>query len=895
MFGGSLFSTRRLSGVGEGMEEDEDGEQGVVGDVLGAKGGGGSDSSDDEFVEYEDEQGEFIMQQLEQVATDNARALIAKRFERPEALEDIDQWFPIEKQRLEIAKAQLSTTIHGKLFAVKRVSDVVGVMSDTSLQYLEEHFHEVQNQCRIGGEAFEKYQRLRRVSIAQHNLHGTISQVHLFWDIPGRAALLMEKLSEDLSVIEVANAEAEVFEAWRDDIIHLVTMLRDTQRVSADAGAHYATVTPGSPTTINGLKFFHNSRRASDVDAEVLLRVLSRHFDAVQNLAFLVRERLWRSARGAFALTKDAPDTMRSVLKVVERMQHYEEVKIERQVKRRREAFGAENAEIFQSMAHPEDIIGTFREFLAQGAESVAVQHYAMRIFAQADDGKEGVFATLGACEALAEDLEMVKSLMAPIFPESFDIVGVHKAAFEAHLLHQISRFYDDNAREQMNAGDMLSILGWLRTYAQANGRSAALLEAEQSVLHMYLDSNRRVMEQWFSNMTAKRAEQRFEGPHGELMTTFPEDLFHALHIVLDIAKQKLSGHQLSLVIRECLSILEDFQVNEASTLADSATVEQLDYLCRVVNDNDRLQESCDAFLADVGVSLAPEVQSATEEFIEDLTSQLLRNALRVTKIIEIAIYDDLRQQGIVAQLFSEAWAQASEEPMQTLVETFLDYANDLRVWLVPFFFKKWLISVYRKCASLMVEEVLAGATPRLVSCSRATLAARLRADAGYIRQQFEEAFRRYGISNERVGFAGELNALFLLADFVEDVDAHCLETATLPDSAVLLLQEFPRELCENVLLRLLDVRSRAVFEGRVLEDGLRRRYAQGVHKLLERLPEGTADIDPVAAERQLRYDLKHLAPENYDDSRFLDFQSKIGFSARSKLSWVRRIAAGRN
>jgi len=697
-------------------------------------------------------EGEVLLSKVEAMATQRARAKITAKFCRADCLEEIDTWAPVLRQRLEIAEVQLRTAMYGKLFSLKRVDDYVTMMGP-ALEELRTRFTSVRELCERGGVTFRAYRRLRRVGLAQRNLTKTLNIIALFSDIPIRAEKEVQKLQASTGDIEVVCSQVQAMEQWRDDIIHHLKKLRDKKnKESADAREGKS----GPAESLFAMKRRRSSimggLQVAEPDPEELLDVLAGHFDSVLTLSTLLRKKVTDAALEVAELATADPAYLRKVGRVVVRLHEVEERKKRIEIDRIREAHGEEHAQDYEAMMASRDVLETFSNHLAEGATLYVVSRYAKHLYESAQEGiDDDVSTTIRSCTFVYDDVDLLADQISGMLPEGLQAPLTFFNACQKHVVLQLSRCYHKSVVDGLSPGQLLALIEYVEEYNRTEverSRAACsdFVQASQQLLNVYLDKTKVLMVSWFENMHSTRREQRTEGPSGELATSFPEDFFHALHVMLQVAKQKLGGIQLSLVIRDCLQVLEEHQTNETRELAAEADV-GVSYLCRVVNDNDRLQQKCDEYLDDMRQFLAAEVMPAMEEFVEDLSSQLVQSSLRVINIILERIFQDMQEMGVQQGLFTPGWVSGQEEIIPTVIFTLLDYAGDLKTWLLPFYFMKFLHMAVLQCCQLTLDAFPKAGPVAEWAFDRKDVAARIESDAVFIKETIQASDCAYALA----------------------------------------------------------------------------------------------------------------------------------------------------
>ena len=114
--------------------------------------------------------------------------------------------------------------------------------------------------------------------------------------------------------------------------------------------------------------------------------------------------------------------------------------------------------------------------------------------------------------------------------------------------------------------------------------------------------------------------------------------------------------------------------------------------LCSVVNDNQRMQEKCEEF-GDRMIKHVPQAdqREVLTAMLEDISSEYVSFSVHAIGYLSRAVLRDL-EEPVFKQLFTAAWENNYGDSLSSvIVATLQDYFQDVKVWLPDYFYCKFV------------------------------------------------------------------------------------------------------------------------------------------------------------------------------------------------------------
>lgn len=180
------------------------------------------------------------------------------------------------------------------------------------------------------------------------------------------------------------------------------------------------------------------------------------------------------------------------------------------------------------------------------------------------------------------------------------------------------------------------------------------------------------------------------------LVTSRPEDMFNIIHAQMNVAHDKLPSEYLKEVAIACLQVLQDVQRESHDSLLHNYRNMEAEVLCAIINDNQRMDEKCREFTADMTKHIeSEEDRNILEAISDEVAGEYLAISVRGVEALARCIMDVL-EEPIFSKLFSPEWEQSNDNEtlMSTLTVTLEDYFNDLSSWLTHYHFSRLVVKV---------------------------------------------------------------------------------------------------------------------------------------------------------------------------------------------------------
>eukprot|EP01031_Cornospumella_fuschlensis_P050624 gene50624-61922_t len=116
----------------------------------------------------------------------------------------------------------------------------------------------------------------------------------------------------------------------------------------------------------------------------------------------------------------------------------------------------------------------------------------------------------------------------------------------------------------------------------------------------------------------------------------------------------------------------------------------EVEQLCALINDNQRMQEKCDEFGKDLlHIITQEDERDIIEAVLDEVSREYLNIARRAVETLSKSIMLVL-DEPVFLRVYSQDW-ENDENPLSTLVITLQDYFSDLQDWLSEYHFSKLL------------------------------------------------------------------------------------------------------------------------------------------------------------------------------------------------------------
>jgi hypothetical protein len=167
-----------------------------------------------------------------------------------------------------------------------------------------------------------------------------------------------------------------------------------------------------------------------------------------------------------------------------------------------------------------------------------------------------------------------------------------------------------------LDVADMMQIVDWIEffdvqmdQFGYGNRPCSGLFQQiAEDLLQEYLHRIKGQIMKWFENIK-KQPLEITKAADNTLITTNPEDMFNVIHVQVEVAREKLPAEHLKDVINACLQVLREVQRQGHDILNENWKEMEMETLCALINDNQRMQEKCEEFADKVVQSIPQEDQ----------------------------------------------------------------------------------------------------------------------------------------------------------------------------------------------------------------------------------------------------------------------------------------------
>ena len=428
----------------------------------------------------------------------------------------------------------------------------------------------------------------------------------------------------------------------------------------------------------------------------------------VMKLSSLVKDKVKSHLGDCFLLAEENPALLVRACEVMVQIQESNRLKYL--------AMGPEEKEIIPEHDVTLQFTNECVAHLETAFDSRIQSQYSRYIFQAADEGKNGMEATLGAATRGMVDMAVLKEDICRCFPPHINVMSIYRSRFELYVTPQVSALYSQNMGSLDNA-DLLRMVSWLYEYnlqrvnlqiasneqganeQGANEQGAKIEEFEEAVedlMEEYTKGMRTQTSEWIRNIEKLESEpiQINQTTDRHYITQDPEELLRSVYETISVCRTQLPRALACQAITAIVAELKESIGRQTEALEEDWKDMEIRKICAVVNDSFRMQDKCENLIEFAGDD-ASEAATALKNAMDDLCTGYVEFAQLATKLCAHSVMLDVTPD-ILEDVFTQRW-EDGEELVLVACTTLRDYFGDLEIWLPEYFFSKLARECYEQ------------------------------------------------------------------------------------------------------------------------------------------------------------------------------------------------------
>lgn len=337
-------------------------------------------------------------------------------------------------------------------------------------------------------------------------------------------------------------------------------------------------------------------------------------------------------------------------------------------------------------------------------------------------------------------DLEVIRDKLTPRFPPSLGLLDFYLLAYHRNIHRIISQLFSTLAKKKeqsqqqqptsqsgLTAGQILSLLGWVKTYHETLENQFGIAsdelephlldDREPKLISDYVKLSKKKITEWIGNLLQSESKYFMErkalpDADGEdrYFTPATVDLFQIVKQHIDMASSVSSGRLLSDIVSECVNNISNFQKGLVKLLEqesfkyfekpEAAVPYFEDYLIMMGNSSLRWIENMHNLIGLMDDLLKPEFLGSAQKQLKTASDGFLNIAKTATKVLVDIISAAIKL--CLNQLFSLEWY--NESVIETIVATFEDFFTDYQSHAEEFLMVKLIADVLERTVIVYIE-----------------------------------------------------------------------------------------------------------------------------------------------------------------------------------------------
>ena len=638
-----------------------------------------------------------MMASLNNLAKEKARAMIRKKFKDPLDLDDIGSLTRAMRKQSIVADSQLNGSVQSKLEALKRAADLMDAAS-SKLGEISHTMKNIDGRVAASNTTISKFPHLRKVHNVRDNVGKVLDQIDFFAKVPEIVKELKKVIdSEPLRLKEVF-LESLRLESLRAALLAEIKVSRTRRSSMVSAGP-----------SANGGMGGSMSSKGTDFSSETGARVreaVETHLHIVPDLARYVRQKVMGTIDRMSEVAATSPSELVCAFEILEMKREY----YDRKLKRARDNMEPDPSDY-------EPLLEITTERMTGIVVSDMVKTFKKYEETAKEKGRSELSGKLAAATEVLSQMSMFLQEVEPCIPPVYNFMRVYLLEFESYWLPKVRKLCSGDSLHQLGPSELLQLVEWFelfnKTVPDFQGDDPTPLKCEEEfhrlsedMMAEYLDRIKHQVMQWFENIKKLPLEPRRNPDDNTVITTNPEEMFRCLHLQIEVAKEKLPRDRLKDVIMACLQVLRQIQRDTYDALSASYKEIEPELMCATINDNQRMQEKCDEFIAET-IELCPSESDRELLFsvLEDVSSEYVEIAVKASSLLAKSLLQcDLEEP--FALLFTPDWEQG-QAICEAIPATLYECFKDLEEWLPEFFFARVAYSSLTLTVEFYVNSLL--------------------------------------------------------------------------------------------------------------------------------------------------------------------------------------------
>ncbi|KAM3146904.1 hypothetical protein pb186bvf_001058 [Paramecium bursaria] len=342
-------------------------------------------------------------------------------------------------------------------------------------------------------------------------------------------------------------------------------------------------------------------------------------------------------------------------------------------------------------------------------------------------DHKDAIMI-LENCKFTSQDLIQLLDHTIKCFPQHYDIFKVFEDSYRENIEKRILPFLEDEDQVTKSFGTLINLLSWLDSYNDLLSRVGQkafsfieLIAKVKQYMPKFLEHVSSLIEDYSGKAISKdRLEQQTQNNiekliknKQDLVTYFPEDIFHFVNQQFDILGKKLKGEIMIEFIREVCSTLSQIMKDEQKTFEnDVPTVEEQGGLSPIFLLTLHINNyyKCLSYSNETMQYSLKFIEQKYHERIEQIFQIDLKNVFNecINKFLEkfVRIITTEVSNQIIPSLFSASWQ--NQDYMNQAISTIKDYLNDIQIIMLnQIHFNKLVKLAYKYLLQSYIEQLI--------------------------------------------------------------------------------------------------------------------------------------------------------------------------------------------
>jgi len=632
-----------------------------------------------------------MMVSLNEQARQKAKAMICRKFQDPQDLEDLSILTNQLQKQSVVAASQLNVAVQSKLEALKRAADLMDE-SSIELSNLSKTMHRIDERIEHTNSSISNYANLRRVHNVRDNVGKVLTQIDFFARVPERVRQLGDIITSEPTRLKEVFLESLRLESLRVALLKEIKISRGRRNSIIGGGGN-----GGSSTGLVGSEF-------SNETGSRIRKAVENHLHIVPDLGRHIRQQVMGTIDDMFNIAEVTPQDLVAAFEIIEMQQEY----YDRRLEAARKLGESEESVQYEPITE-----------IAQARIRSILHSKVFQCFTHVEEhAKEknmtDISVKLGAASEVLSIMSLFKVEVVHCVPPSYKIMDIFMNVFEEYFVPKAKALCGNDVVQSLGPAELLQLVDWFEFFQIQVGAynvsyTIPCVEEfkllSEDLMNEYLDRIKHQVMQWFENIKKLPLEAR-RNTDNTVVTTNPEEMFRCLHLQIEVAKDKLPRDKLKDVVMACLQVLRQIQRDTYDALSSGYKNIEPELMCATINDNQRMQEKCDEFLGQV-IELVPQEKDRDILYsvLEDVSNEYIDIAVKASNLLaKSLLLCDLEE--VFTALFTQDW-ESGEGICEAIPATLYECFKDLEEWLSEFFFAKVLVNVLNYTVEFYMQSLL--------------------------------------------------------------------------------------------------------------------------------------------------------------------------------------------